>query len=529
MVDRLIQRTGTLLRRRGRLMAAAAGVVLGGGVLLLGSLPSTYIARALVGPPVGTYDGPIERLIEQALSPASLAGVASACEVLPHRGPGEVLVGAPADPLKRLAARVEARGRPVQGVVVEAAGASPEQAIAAAGLLAARLVACDADLRALLPTGDAPASTAAATQDGPEPLPARLLLEQLRLRHPLLRDVEAERRLAQLAARLSEDRIAHASLGAKLEGHAAEADRLEALVREEAGRAWRLDRAERLAQRAPRPASPSPPSAAQAEPPPEAPRPAPSSRVAELEAELQRLLVSRTSLHPDVRRLQRLLEAERLRVAAAPAPPDARQADARDAGDARHASAPARQPALDDAPHPLIAVADGPPDVVGPVVDGPEAWTQRAPSYPAWAEARARAEEVRLALDALEQEQAARRREHDLLTGALAQLAAPRLEEARLTARLEQEARRAAPAAPAGPEPAAPIGAPLRLLEPPAVHAERSPWAHLPALLLLALVLPAAGGVLLEARDRSVGGPDDLEGLGAPLLGVIPHLRARGH
>ncbi|MBX3471790.1 MAG: hypothetical protein KF878_33455 [Planctomycetes bacterium] len=74
------------------------------------------------------------------------------------------------------------------------------------------------------------------------------------------------------------------------------------------------------------------------------------------------------------------------------------------------------------------SVADGPPDVVGPVVDGPEAWTQRAPSYPAWAEARARAEEVRLALDALEQEQAARRREHDLLTGALAQLAAPRLE-----------------------------------------------------------------------------------------------------
>ncbi|MBX3471791.1 MAG: hypothetical protein KF878_33460 [Planctomycetes bacterium] len=60
------------------------------------------------------------------------------------------------------------------------------------------------------------------------------------------------------------------------------------------------------------------------------------------------------------------------------------------------------------------------------------------------------------------------------------------------------------------------------------MHAERSPWAHLPALLLLALLLPAAAGVLLEARDRSVGGPDDLEGLGAPLLGVIPHLRARG-
>lgn len=525
MVDRLIQRTGTLLRRRGRLMAAAAGVVLGGGVLLLGSLPTSYTARALVGPPVGTYDGPIERLIEQTLSPASLAGVASACEVLPHRGPGEVLVGAPADPLMRLAARVEARGRPVQGVVVEAAGASPDQAIAAAGLLAARLVACDADLRALLPTGDAPASTAAATQDGPEPLPARLLLEQLRLRHPLLRDAEAERRLAQLAARLSEDRIAHASLGAKLEGHAAEADRLEALVREEAGRAWRLDRAERLAQRAPRPAAPS---AAQGEPPPEAPRPAPPSRVAELEAELQRLLVSRTTLHPDVRRLQRLLEAERLRVAAAPAPPDARQAETRDTGDARHASAPARPLALDDAPHPLIAVADGPPDVVGPVVDGPEVWTQRAPSYPAWAEARARAEEVRLALDALEQEQAARRREHDLLTGALAQLAAPRLEEARLIARLEQEARRAAPAATAGPEAVGSIAAPLRLLEPPAVHAERSPWAHLPALLLLSLLLPAAAGVLLEARDRSVGGPDDLEGLGAPLLGVIPHLRARG-
>ncbi|MCO5169468.1 MAG: hypothetical protein M9894_24255 [Planctomycetes bacterium] len=177
----------------------------------------------------------------------------------------------------------------------------------------------------------------------------------------------------------------------------------------------------------------------------------------------------------------------------------------------------------------MIAVADGPPDLGAPA-DGPEAWTHRAPSYPVWAEARARAEEVRLALDALEQEQAARRHEHDLLASQLAQLAAPRLEEARLVARLEQEAaRRAAPSpAPAAAAAPATAGSPLRLLEPAAVHAERSPWRHLPAVALLALLLPALGGVLLEARDRSVAGPDDLDGLGAPLLGVIPHLRARG-
>ncbi|MCO5169467.1 MAG: hypothetical protein M9894_24250 [Planctomycetes bacterium] len=315
MLDRLIQRTGTLLRRRGRRMLGVAGALGLAGLLLLGALPSTYTARALVGPAVGAYDGPVERLIEQTLSPASLAAVVSACGVPAHRGPGEVLTGAPADPLRRLAARLEPRGRPVQGVVVEAAGASPEQAVAAADLLAARLVVCDAEQRGGL-TPAAPTTTAAAATDD-EPAstspPARLQLEQLRLRHPLLRDVEAERRLAGLAARLSDDRIAHAALAAKLEGLAAEADRLEALVREEAGRAWRLDRAQRLAQRPPPAPAERAPDAAAA--------PAPPSRVAELEAELQRLLVARTPLHPDVRRLQRLLDAERQRAASSPRAP----------------------------------------------------------------------------------------------------------------------------------------------------------------------------------------------------------------
>lgn len=515
LLDRIFHGLGTVFRRRGRAMLVGCGATLAAGVLVLGSMPTVYSARALVGPAVGTYDGPIDRLTEQTLSPAVLAEVASACRLSPHRGVGETLARVPGDPVERLGARLEVRGAPVQGVVVEASGTSRLLAELAADLLAARLVAADAEHRARA-RGAAPVATSSSTSEVSAEvataIPSRLLLEQLRLRHPLLRDADADRRAQAIAARLSEDRIATAGLRGQLDGLGAEAERLEALVQEEATRAWRLDRAERLAL-AERSAAP-----AAAESPPRG-APAPSSRVAELEAELQRLLATRTTLHPDVRRLMRMLDSERRSAAAVPVDDESRPVRAEPRSEQAGADL--------DLDRGVLAVADGPPDLAPQQAQpGPEAWTQRAPSYPAWIEARARVEETRLALDAREQERAAREREHDLLTKRLAELAGPRLEEARLVALVEGEARRADEVASASPaQRPAQASPPLVVIRGAGVHAARSPWQHLPLWALASLLLPLFGGLLLEVRDRSVRGVEDLEGLGAPVLGVVPHLR----
>lgn len=536
LVDRLIHRTGTLLRRRGRLMLGAAGVTFGVGLAVLPTLPSTYTARALVGPAAGVYDGPIERLVEQVLAPASLSGVASECDVARDRTIGEVLAGVPADRLGRLSVHIDVRGRPAESVVVEAAGTSRETAVKAADLVAARLVACDAAHRvqgvAALRSDAAGGATTKdpAAQGG---APARLLLEELRLRYPLLRDPSPERRLQDLAQRLSEGRIAVATLEAQLDGLTAESERLQRVVDQESRQAWRLELAERQAQAArlvrSTPAPEAPTSPAPTTRP--APAPAPTSRVAELEAELARLLASRTTLHPDVRRLMRLLESERQRLTSlsAPAANDGRQAGREPDAPLEEVSPRRAALPVDPAAPLVVAVADGPPDVGPPLAaGGPETWTQRVPSYPAWIEAQHRAEEVALQLVARREEQGARQREHDLLAQQLAHLRDPRLEEARLVERLsaEEELARRSVAAPTAV--GRPLTPPLVVLQPAGVHGERSPSRHLAAWALASVILPLLGGLLLELRDRSVRGIEDVEGLGAPILGVVPHLRARG-
>lgn len=506
-----------MLRRRGQIILLAAAAFLLSGLVVLGAMPTVYSARSAVGPSEGaTSSGPVDLLVERVRSPATLAAVASDCEVRGPRTPLEVLAGIAADPVQRLEARVES----VHGaIIVEASGTTPEVALEAANLLAQRLVDLDAERRA---TVQVVSEAQVTTADAPA-VPAQVLLAQLRIRYPTLRDPDAERRLQEIASRMSEDRIAVAAMRAQLDGLTAEAERLEGLVREEAARAWRLDRAERqsLAERARSPRS-EPESQGRGVAP-STPAGPPPSRVAQLEAELSQLLATRTTLHPDVRRLLRLLESERQRAAVTPAPAPSPPAW-------RPAS---RSTAVEDVSMPadsLLFVTDDEDPALPPQQqpgDGPDAWIQRAPSYPAWVEARARGEEVRLQLDAREQERAARQREHDQLTRRLADLEGPRLEEARLLARVDEEARAAARSVAATPlrAPAVAASAPLRLLQAAGVQSERSPWRHFPTWVLCSFLLPLFGGVLLELRDRSVRGLEDLDDLGAPLLGVIPHLR----
>lgn len=210
-------------------------------------------------------------------------------------------------------------------------------------------------------------------------------------------------------------------------------------------------------------------------------------------------------------------------------PTNGRQAGRPDAGPTREA--PAQRAALphDQAGPLVVPVADGPPDV-GPPPGGPETWIQRVPSYPAWIQAQHRAEEVQALLSARRQEQEARRREHETLQQQLAQLRDPRLEEARLlelVAVEDEAARRPGVVSAPAPGPRRRAAA-LVVLQGAGVHAERSPLRHLPGWALASIMLPLLGGLLLELRDRSVRGIEDIEGLGAPVLGVVPHLRVRG-
>lgn len=511
-------------------MLVAAAASFAAGLAGLSALPSTYTARALVGPAAGVYEGPADRLVEQALAPTSLGAIASACDVPHHRTLGEVLLGAPVDRVDRLAPRVDVRGAPMESAVVEASGATREAAMKAADLIAARLVECDVAHRrqaggAAAVTSAGVAVAVATHHDDPAPVgpPARLLLEQLRLRHPLLRDPAPERRQQELAQRLSDDRIAIAALEAQLDGLTGEAERLERLVELESSHAWRLDLAERQAQAA-RLARPEPtrePRASSAT----GGASEPTSRLDELEAELAHLLASRTTLHPDVRRLVRLIESERQRVTSL-SPPAGATTPPR-AARPQHAAAPKDD--RDGGPL-LVPVADGPPDLQLPAPGGPEAWTQRVPSYGACNQARQRVEEAQLVLAARREEQAARQREHDLLVHQLAQLREPRLEEARLLERLiaEEQAARRTPIARDATPTTRPAPSPLVILQAAGIRAERSPMVHLPAWALASVILPLLGGLLLELRDRSVRGVEDVDGLGAPVLGVIPHLRTRG-
>ncbi|HBP22857.1 MAG TPA: hypothetical protein DEA08_34390, partial [Planctomycetes bacterium] len=67
---------------------------------------------------------------------------------------------------------------------------------------------------------------------------------------------------------------------------------------------------------------------------------------------------------------------------------------------------------------------------------------------------------------------------------------------------------------------------PARLVGSPAEVVERhEPIRFLPLAILLALLLSVQAAWIVDKRDPSVHSPGELESLGVPVLGVIPHLR----
>jgi hypothetical protein len=494
---RLVDASTRLARRRARYMATVFGALGTCVVVLCDLLPAEHQARAVVAPSGPGRTGPIERVRELALSPASLADVASAASVAESRTLGEWVAGRSPEAGLRVSPEVlVVRGgeREVEHVVVLARGLTAPQARLAADALADRVVAQDASLATGVPLdrASAPPSTAAR---------ARLEAHRARL-GPLLRDLGLEERHRALAVRVAEERAALVGLRAQLVGAGEETDRLEELARDEAARAHALHRDEEAA-RAALAAVPAPAPA----PAPQSATPTPADRLSALEAELQRLLVTFTERHPEVRRAQRQVEAERRAQAAAPRAP----------GAAQEAAGP-RRPQVADAP-PAVAslvftVAD---DDAPPPAPGPEAWLPRAPSYGLWAAARARAETTRVEVEAREQALAVRTGELATLERSLAEQAAARAEESRLAADAAAELA-LLPPAPLEPT------ARLAVVERATVVDSRSPWALLLPGLLLAGLASMALGVAVDAADRTLHRREELEALGVTVLGVIPRV-----
>src|SRR5690606_5615528 len=118
-----------------------------------------------------------------------------------------------------------------------------------------------------------------------------------------------------------------------------------------------------------------------------------------------------------------------------------------DGGRDEHAAVP---PAS-SAPGFVLAGADGDAGLPGALaLDVPDAWLQRAPSYPLLQEARRRAREAELGLELAQRQQAQLEADAARLGEQLAALAAPRLEEARLLGAIEEAQR--APVSEVAPE-----------------------------------------------------------------------------
>ena len=151
----------------------------------------------------------------------------------------------------------------------------------------------------------------------------------------------------------------------------------------------------------------------------------------------------------------------------------------------------------------------------------PAVWLQRAPSYPELLQARQRASATRARL-ASERTRTQRMRERldrqgAELERASAGLAEARAEELRLVRALSRrDLRRAQQGA----------RSPARLVRAPAEVVERhEPIRLLPLAILAALGASLLAAWVLDQRDPSLHEPSELESLGVPVLGVIPHLR----
>jgi len=527
-LQRVIQQAGLLLGRRGRLMAALFGAAL--AVVLLGIYlaPERHAATWIVAPDSArAWDGPVDRIVEAALSDASLRRVAqesgaaihpSALERIARAGDLEARLGAAVTPHRN------PRGE-VEHVRVRVEAHTRAQAVEGARALAERVIAAHAELVRALPGAPAPVDTADVAASArqvadleEEVAGARAELTRLAERTPGLGDDGLPRLVERLRDALVADEVAIAALEERVDALSEGGRQLELRAHAEARRAYaraRAAEAEEQQATARRAAAEEP------------------SRVAELEAELRRLRATRTERHPDVRRLQRLLEAERARAPASDGAPASAAPEGRPATDPADRSEPIRD--FDGGAAALASSPIADDDELAVQREGvPPGWLERTPSYEAWISTRAAEEAARRELTVREREQEARGAEHARLSAQLERVRAAEAEAARLEARAEAgEARlRTLLARDVRPEqgPAAsrpPAVVQAREADLSVDRLDSAPWTF-GGGALGALVLAVLLGCMVDLYDRSFHQSEELaEFVDVPVLGVIPHLKAR--
>ncbi len=486
-----LARTKQFLRRRGGVMSATFGV---GALLALGLLVphERYVGRATAAPAGPGYAGSIAWLQAQLTTRAAQVTSATALDVQ----------------VEPLEAQRGPRGE-LEQLIVRATAAGADEALAAAERLCRLLIEADRERRHAREERVEDGETGPG---GPSLAALRVELEALRQQHPRLADAELGERAAERREEARRAREALEAAGLQRRRLGEEVALLEADVEQEARRAYVAHRAQQQAEALAR--------AQRARQLEAAAQPAPArssgpTRAELLRQELDRLLSTRTRRHPEVRRVERELELELQREQEGRAPTG--RLEARD--DERAAGAPPTRGFV-------LAGADGdaPPGARAPgalALDVPDAWLQRAPSYPLLQEARRRAREAELELELAQRQQEQLAADAVRLTEQLAALAAPRLEEARLLGAIEEAQR--APVSEASAE-RAPLEPPLVRGEPARI--ERVVGAGRFPLALVVAALAALGvGLLVERQDRTIYDVEDL--LGADVLGVVPRLRGR--
>lgn len=494
-----LQRARQFVRRRRAVLAGTLALGAAAVAGLAHGVPSAFVARAVVKADVG-YQGAVAGIVAHVVSGTAvaeardLAGWDRAEPDPPRlRVPGRELVGISTRP-----------DGSVDRLEVQVAGRTRQGALRAAGHLADAI--CDED-RARRERARRNATPKGDVLPGPTWVELHDELATLRQAHPGLSDANLPRRRAQAASSLADAEQALEAAEVRLAGAKAEAARLAALVDVEATRLFSADRIARQARaeaerqrrrQAEQEAAAARRNAGQAA------QAAAGARVAELEAELERLLVTRKRRHPDVRRVLRQLEVERRRSAAEPQPEptSAERSAARPVSPSRY----------------VLAGADD----EGAVPGNLGSWKQRAPSYAALQEAVRRQREVEVELDVAQRRHADRRQREATLVAAEQALEEPRREEQRLIALLEEVERRT----PTRSGQATPLRPPLVITDRGTFLGETGlrPWW--PAGAGLAVLLALLAGLLAERWDRTLYEITDLgHDLGVPVLGVIPKIR----
>lgn len=542
-------------------------------VLAVGfSLPETHIAVAEVAPDRPGYEEPIGLYLSEVNSPVLLQNLAGP----QPSGIASLWVGPPDERLRAPDWDTLTRDRKDSTlnleIEVRVRGLTTDEAKRVADGVAAEIVRLDAEAAAANATAPVPSQAASS---GPSVASIQAALARLRAQNPALVSEDGTKaRLSSEEQTWERRRESERGLETRYTQEVAHSEDLRLRVLEEARALWEAYKAEQI-----RKAKAAADAARKRDP---IRLEEPTGTLAELEAELRRLLATRTLRHPEVRHLLRRIELERARLAslqqeipadapgALPAeevlpgalPPEGArlpegegsvpiQPGTQPLGEGGSVEPPDERitpppPSPEDSlPADPLPAEPLPEDTSGEVgleleiadderaedsvaesheIEVPAEWIQKAPSYREWTSARDRASRTSARFEAEQAQTEAMRarldRERRDLEAREQSLQGIRGTEARL----EDELARARQMRPmpfpvrSGPRPR------LRASSANSISSFR-PVEHIFQGLAVAVLFSLLFAWWIDRRDPAIHEGQDLSDLRVPVLGVIPHLR----